>query len=1735
MKNQRSTLKNAFKVPAIASRWSGRKPLRPRALSALWAAALLLPAFAASAQVALTNLYSFQAAFPNGGNPLAALAQGGDGFFYGTTSAGGTNNAGTVFKTGTDGALTILYSFTGGNDGTYPNAALVPGGDGSFYGTTAYGGTNGDGTVFKISTNGALTTLYSFTGGTDGRSPNGLTQGSDGIFYGTTGGGGSNNLGVVFKMTANGAATPLHSFIGGNEGAGPGSRLMQGTDGFFYGTTTYGGTNNAGTAFKISTNGLFASLYVFGSVRNTNGISLDGGNPNELVQGSDGSFYGTTQSGGTNGYGTVFKMSNNGVLTSLYSFGSIQGNGTPLDGANPIGGLVQGGDGYFYGMSYSGGTNYSGTVFKISASGALFTLHSFTGANDGANPYAGLVQGNDGYFYGTTEWGGPSGTGTVFRMSTNGALTLLYAFHYGNTGASPQAALVRGNDGSFYGTTSQGGTNNVGVVFKITTNGVLTYLYCFTGGSDGANPQAALVQGNDGYFYGTTPSGGTNGYGNVFRISTNGAFTSLYSFGSVQDTNGDVLDGWSPSGLAQGSDGYFYGTTSAGGTNNLGTVFKISTSGVLTRLYSFGSVQNTNGYYPLDGGNPNTALVQGADGYFYGGTAEIIGYGYGYGALNDTKVYGSQNIIGGPPRYYSTVFKISTNGQLTTLYYFPVPSGKLQAALVQGSDGYFYGTSSGYEIGYYWPEYYYAPGMVFRISTGGTLTAFASFTDNANGLMQDGDGNLYGTSSGGGANGSGYVFELSTNGTMANLYSFTGGNDGANPYAPLVQDSDGSFYGTASGGGQAGGGTVFKLTILLELFAQPQSQPIGVGNSATLSVEAAGIKPIFYQWYFDGVSLPGQTNAALLISGAAFTNAGTYYVVATNLYASVTSAVAVVMVGVPPGITAQPASLTNLLNSPAAFLVAVSGTGPFTYQWQFNGTNLPNGVINTVAGDGTSGYFGDSGTATAAEMSYPSGVAVDASGNLFIADAGNNVIRKVGTNRSIMTVAGNGTNGFSGDGGSTTAAELSNPQGVAVDTAGNLFIADSGNQRIRKVGINGTITTVAGNGTNGYSGDSSAATNAELLSPYGVAVDASGNLFIADSGNSVIRKVGTNGVITTVAGNGGYGYSGDGGAATNATLSGSVGVAVDASGNLYIADNGNNVIRKVDSNGNITTVAGDGLSGYAGDGGLATSARLASPSGVAVDASGDLFIADFYNSVIRKVNDSGAITTVAGTGSYGYLGDGGAATSAALSYPVGVALDASGDLFIADSGNNAIREVIFAGPTLGLSDLSGANAGGYDVVVSSPYGSVTSSIVNLVVLLPPTITTQPQSQAVLLGANATLTTAVAGTEPLDYQWYFDGTPLQGQTNTNLLFNGATFTNAGAYYVEVNNLYGSATSTVAIVTVGLPPGITMQPASQTNLYNSPATFSATVSGTGPFTYEWQFDGTNFPTTVGPTLVLNNLSGANAGLYDVVISSPYGSITSSIVTLVLPPTISTQPQSQTAAIGASATLIVAAAGTQPINYQWYFDGAPLADQTNTTFLISSFAYTNSGSYFAVATNFLGSATSAVAVVTVPQPPTITAQPVSQTNLFGTTASFSVSVSGTGPVAYQWQCNGTNLPPGAGATLVLPNVSVANAGLYDVVVTSPYGSVTSSNVNLVVTLPPLNTLRLNASIYAPEGLILHLQGAPGIPYVLLSATNLTPPVNWRPVFTNVASPNGSWGFIVSNIHSSPARFYRMSTTGH
>ena len=334
------------------------------------------------------------------------------------------------------------------------------------------------------------------------------------------------------------------------------------------------------------------------------------------------------------------------------------------------------------------------------------------------------------------------------------------------------------------------------------------------------------------------------------------------------------------------------------------------------------------------------------------------------------------------------------------------------------------------------------------------------------------------------------------------------------------------------------------------------------------------------------------------------------------------------------------------------------------------------GIITTVAGDGTTGFSGDGGPATSASLNYPRGVAVDASGNLSIADTWNHRVRKVdGATGVITTVAGDGTTGFSGDGGPATSASLSLPRGVAVDASGNVFIADRLNHRVRKVdGATGVITTVAGDGTTGFSGDGGPATGPSLSSPWGVAVDASGNVFIADTNHHRIRKVhGATGVITTVAG----GFIGDGGPATSASLSSPWRVAVDASGNLFIADSSNHRVRRLDAaTGVITTVAGDGTSGFSGDGGPATSASLNLPRGVAVDASGNLIIADFLNSRIRRVDAAtGVITTVAGDGAPGFSGEGGLATSARLYFPYGVAVDASGNLFIADRSNHRVRRV----------------------------------------------------------------------------------------------------------------------------------------------------------------------------------------------------------------------------------------------------------------------------------------------------------------------------------------------------------------------------------------------------------------------------------------------------------------------------
>lgn len=396
-----------------------------------------------------------------------------------------------------------------------------------------------------------------------------------------------------------------------------------------------------------------------------------------------------------------------------------------------------------------------------------------------------------------------------------------------------------------------------------------------------------------------------------------------------------------------------------------------------------------------------------------------------------------------------------------------------------------------------------------------------------------------------------------------------------------------------------------------------------------------------------------------------------------------------------------------------------------------------SGIITTVAGDGNFGFGGDNGPATSAQFTFPRSVAVAADGSLYVADTGNHRVRRIDINGTITTAAGTGTAGFAGDGAAASAAQLNSPRGLAFDKLGNLYITDSGNNRIRKVDAAGMIATVAGDGTAGNTGDGAAATAAQLKNPYDVDVDSQGKLYIADAGNdrvrridangiittvaggsarlgfpqgvavgpgdvfyiaagvdNVVRKVNAAGVVTTVAGNGQVGYCCDGGPATSGSLREPNGIAMGDNGDVYIADSANNRIRKVDASGRIATVAGTGMTTGNGDGGQATSADLDSPFDVAVGAAGVIYIVDSGHSRIRKIDTNGIITTVAGNGNAGYSGDGGAAVAAALNIPLGMAVDSTGNLYIADTLNHAVRKVDTAGVITTLAGNGTAGSSG---------------------------------------------------------------------------------------------------------------------------------------------------------------------------------------------------------------------------------------------------------------------------------------------------------------------------------------------------------------------------------------------------------------------------------------------------------
>ncbi len=766
---------------------------------------LFSPLSSSSAPASYNRIHSFGFTNRVGVSPFAGVIVGRDGLLYGTTELGGLTGGGTIFKVNTNGTgYVALWSFgTVVNDGRSPDAALLEGKDGALYGTTYSGGASNDGTVFRINKDGSgYAALHSFQGvPSDGASPSAaLVQAADGVLYGTTSYGGTNDGGTLFKINTNGLGFALlHSFGStAGDGLNPVAALVGASDGAFYGTTFAGGTNGAGTVFKLAK---VSTSYTYVVLQSFQGNATDGGTPlAPLIEATNGVLYGTTSAGGISNAGTVFKLNKNGAsYASLHDFRS-----TTNEGGVSIAALWSGSDGVLYGTTEYGGAADAGTVFRLNRDGIGYTnLWSFGVSNgDGQNPSASLIEGSNGVLYGTTYYGGSAQAGTVFKLKKDGSgYAVLWSFERGGgDGLYPQSALVEGTNGLLYGSTYYGGSADLGTIFAVNKDGsgytVLKSLD--SSGGDGAHPTACLCLGDDGLLYGTTEGGGAAGLGTVFKLSQNGSgYSVLRSFGNSPN------DGQTPdANLLQASDGLLYGTTSFGGDAGYGTIFKMNRDGMgYSVLWSFGVVDG-------DGQTPKSALIEAKDGLLYGTTRE------------------------GGTWTNGTAFQVNRDGaDYIVLWNFgssPDDGRNPTSALVEGSDGLLYGTTQqGGSAGY---------GIVFKLDRSSASLAvlwnFGTTLGDGQGpiaaLVEGFDSVLYGTTSLGGDAGFGAVFRINRDGAgYTVLWSFSAaGAGGQYPSAGLLQGSDGALYTTTSGGGDLDFGAISRLVLPPFLF-----NPASLGNA----------------------------------------------------------------------------------------------------------------------------------------------------------------------------------------------------------------------------------------------------------------------------------------------------------------------------------------------------------------------------------------------------------------------------------------------------------------------------------------------------------------------------------------------------------------------------------------------------------------------------------------------------------------------------------------------------------------------------------------------------------------------------------------------------------------------------------------------------------------------------------------------------------------------------------------
>lgn len=687
-----------------------------------------------------------------------------------------------------------------------------------------------------------------------------------------------------------------------------------------------------------------------------------------------------------------------------------------------------------------------------------------------------------------------------------------------------------------------------------------------------------------------------------------------------------------------------------------------------------------------------------------------------------------------------------------------------------------------------------------------------------------------------------------------------------------------------------------------------------------------------------------------------------------------------------------------------------------------------NYSITSVAGSASSagGVDGTPGT-----FNSPAGIAIDAAKNLYVTDMAGHTIRKISPGRVVSTLAG--SPGISGAvDGTGSAARFNSPTGIAVDASGNVYVAEAGDWTIRKITPAGVVSTFAGAAFQLGSADG-VGTAARFFIPYGLAIDSSGNLYVADRGNHTIRKITADGTVSTLAGTAQQSGFVDG-TGSAARFNNPWGVTVDTAGNVFVADYGNNAVRKITPAGVVTTVAGaSGSSGFLD--GSTTVARFNQPGSVSVNSNGDLFVSDSGNSVVRQIS-GGTVTKVAGLeGVEGSTDSVGA--SARFYNPTGIVADGT-TVYVADSGNNLIRR------------------------------GVPASTASL-----PTIVSQPLSQIINAGQSVSFGVVVSGSG-LTYQWLKNGFAISGATSPTYSISGATTNDEGAYTVHISGTDGAIDSPQASLTVfATPQGpITSRPISQAITAGQSVTFTATASGSSP-TYQWSKNGNNISGATSASYSIASVQPGDAGVYTVTVNAATASSEMASATLVVLPvgsnsvTIVAQPTSRNVSAGQSVTFSVTATGTN-LTYQWQKNGSNLTGATSTNYTIPSAQSSDAGTYTVLVTSGGTTQPSAPAVLTVGSSSiTITTQPASQTVAPGQSVTFTVAASGSG-FTYQWQKNGAAISGASNASYTIASAQPSDAASYTAVVSAGSTSVTSNAATLSVTTgssnPPAHLINLS-----------------------------------------------------------------------